>query len=274
MYNIKVMLRVAKCVLVVICLAFTGAHAQPILPALLKSSDGLKKEKAEEEINRFTTRLADKKSHRNEEQFLQLIFSETHRRYLKNYKPYSQFSDIFEKKRGNYDCLSATSLLAVMLDTFGYKFHIIETNYHIFISVQTNSGAVLLESTDRLNGFVTDPEQIRQRITAYKQNSLQAGNSDRVYYQFDLNLYQIVQPHQLAGLLFFNQAIDAFNRQDLINSADKLKQSVHIYNSPRTSEFAAILVTAIAHSSIADETKKDLIRPFAKYIRNTTVAVR
>ncbi|HRG07731.1 MAG TPA: hypothetical protein PLJ08_04070 [Cyclobacteriaceae bacterium] len=267
------MLRGVLCYVMLLCLAFAEAKSQGILPTLLSTYEAKKPEAIEARVNTFISTLRSRQSNRSEEEFLRMVFNESHRRFFKTYKPYTQFPEIFEK--GKYDCLSATSLLAVVLDAFDYDFHLIETNYHIFISVQTENGPVLLESTDRVNGFVTNPEQIRDRISMYKQNQLSASNSGSVQYQFDLNLYRVIQPNQLSGLLLFNQAVVAFNNQQYEVCAQRLKEAVQIYDSPRTTEFAAILITAIANSSISDETKKDLIRPFAKYIRgNATVAAR
>ncbi|MCW5910582.1 MAG: hypothetical protein KIT62_05880 [Cyclobacteriaceae bacterium] len=256
-----------------IIFAFVQADGQQLLTDLIHTSAPQKTETITRRVDAFVTRLAGKRESHTEKEFLQLIFAEAHRRHFKTYKPYTRFSEVFDK--GRYDCLSATSFLAVVLQAFEYDFHIVETNYHIFISVQTSSGPVLLESTDRLNGFVEDVDQIQERITSYRQNKLQAADGNKVYHQFDLNLYQVVKPHQLSGLLLFNQAIVAFNNRDLADSAEKLKRAVQIYDSPRTSEFAAILITAIIHSSIHDEIKKELISPFSKYLHSSnTVAAR
>lgn len=258
---------------ILLFLAFAEAGAQSILPTLINTQPVNNPERIEGKVNDFIYDLKRKKENRNEQDFLKLVFNEAHKKFFKTYKQYAQFPDVFEK--GRYDCLSATSLLAVVLDAFGYEFNLIETNYHIFISVQTTAGPVLMESTDRLNGFVTDPFEIHERISTYKTNQLQADNSNRIHYEFDLNLYHVIKPGQLSGLLLFNQAVVAFNNQQYEACALRLKEAVQIYDSPRTTEFAAILVTAISTSSYSPEMKKDLIRPFIKYIRGSaTIASR
>ncbi|MCC6833849.1 MAG: hypothetical protein IT213_02590 [Cytophagales bacterium] len=261
------MLRAVLSSAIIFCFAFAQVKGQDILPSLLTTQNAKDPVAIEARIDRFITDLRKKQTNRSEQDFLQVIFHDAHRKFFKTYKPYTQFSEVFEN--GRYDCLSATSLLAIVLDAFGYNFHLIETNYHIFISVQTSKGMVLLESTDRLNGFVTSAQQIEKRISSYKENQLQSNSSERLHYQFNLNLYQIIQANQLSGLLLFNQAIVAFNSQQYETCALRLGEAIRVYDSPRTSEFATILIAAISNSSINDETKKDLIRPFAKYIRAT-----
>jgi hypothetical protein len=82
-----------------------------------------------------------------------------------------------------------------------------------------------------------------------------------------------VQPNQLPGLLYFNQAVIAYNNKDLVECAAKLDQARKIYESPRTSEFAIILVKSVIDSNLKEELKKDLIRPFVKYLRNSNSVI-
>jgi hypothetical protein len=155
-----------------------------------------------------------------------------------------------------------------MLDAFGFKYKIIETNYHIFLIVETDQQEILIESTDRGNGFVTNDQLIKERLNRYQENRMQMSSSPGKYlYQYDLDLYQEVTPQQLSGLLYFNQAVVAFNENDLPTCAQKLKKAIRIYNSPRIAEFAVILVNKIADSELGDEEKKLLIAPFASIIK-------
>ncbi len=224
-------------------------------------------------MNGFISTLREKREKHSDQEFVRLIFRDSYKKFFNTYKPYTQFSEIFE--RGNYDCLSATSFLSVVLEEFGYDFKIIETNYHIFLSVETDKGPVLLESTDRYNGIVTDPIQIEQRISTYRNNELfiNPSQSDKAHYKYDLNLYHVVQPYQLPGLLYFNQAVTAYNSKNLVECAAKLDQARKIYESPRTSEFAVILVKSIIDSNLNEELKKDLIRPFVRYLRNSNSVI-
>jgi hypothetical protein len=265
-------------VIVVIGLIPFLGGAQPIelLPELLASYPTTQSQEITSNFNDFVSSLQNKRAKHSDQDFLKLIFRESHRKFFKNYKPYTQFSEIFE--RGNYDCLSATSFLSVVLDEFNFEFKIIETNYHIFLSVETNEGAVLLESTDRFGGIVKDPKQIDQRIATYRANtpSINPSESGKVQYRYNLNLYQLVKPEQLPGLLYFNQAVIAFNNKNLIECANKLNTASKIYESPRTSELAILLVKSIAGSDMSEDEKMELVRPFAKYFqsKNSILASR
>lgn len=245
--------------------------AQPIdlLPELLKTCPASQPEEITRTLDKLIHNLEQKRHNRTDKDFLSLVFHESHRKFFKTYQPYAQFAQVLET--GTYDCLSATSFLSVLLERFDYNFKIIETNYHIFLMVETSKGPVLIESTDKLNGIVSDPIQIDRRISKYQSNDLIVASSEKgkIHYEFNLNLYQLVKPSQLPGLLYFNQAVSAYNENNLIACAGKLDYARRIYESPRTAEFAVILVKSIVVSDLNEETKKDLIKPFIKYLQNT-----
>lgn len=260
------------CFLIGLPLTGRTQHTE-LLQDLLRSHPAANPVVITHRMNVFISTLREKRERYSDKEFVRLIFRESYRKFFDTYKPYTQFSEIFEN--GNYDCLSATSFLSVVLNEFGYDFKIIETNYHIFLSVETDTSPVLLESTDRYNGIVTDPKQIEQRISTYRNNELfiNPSQSGKDYYKYNLNLYQIVKPDQLPGLLYFNQAVIAYNNNDLVECAAKLDQARKIYESPRTAEFAIILVKSIVDSNLNEEVKKDLIRPFVKYLRNSSSVI-
>jgi len=255
---------------VLIGLSLTGKTQQKeLLPDLLRSHPAKDPSAITTRIGGFVSNLERKREKYSEQDFLRLILRESYRKFFDTYKPYTQFSELVEE--GNYDCLSATSFLSVVLEAFKYQYKVIETNYHIFLFVQTEAGPVLLETTDRYNGIVTDPVQIEQRVSMYKNNELfiTPTQSKKDHYQFQLNLYQEVQPYQLPGLLYYNQAVIAYNNNNLIECVARLNQARTIYESPRTSEFAIILVVKIVESDLNEDIKKDLIKPFVKYLRSS-----
>lgn len=261
--------------LVMVVFPFLG-WSQPAdrFQILLQSAPSEQPILATSKMNQFIASLEIKRGKlKSDESFLRYAFRETHKTFLKNYKAYSQFPEIFDT--GQYDCLSATSFFSLVLDAFGFEYKIIETNYHIFLIVETDLKQILLESTDMNNGFVADDRLIEEKIRGYRENKM-LTSADKYYYQYDINLYQQVMPQQLTGLLYFNQAVIAFNNNDLAECALKLKKAIRIYNSPRAKELIAILVTQVAASDLEEEEKKNLIRPFASFIKakGSVVAAR
>ena len=205
-------------------------------------------------ISSFVTSL--KATKKSDFQIVRTLFNKAHRDYLKNYVAYSQVDDIF--KEGNYDCLSGTYFFARVLDELNISYKIFETNYHIFLTVQTDRGEILMESTDRVNGLIQNQKAIDERISAYQQTRSNSTNSE--LYLSRIRIFHELHSQQLPGLLYFNQAVQAFNKNDLSSCCLYLEQAWKIYDNQRIDVFAPILLHAIATSQIEKSEKEKLIQ--------------
>jgi len=186
-------------------------------------------------VNKLVTDI-QKHHYRNDIQKLSAIFRKTHSRFLHQYIKYTGIEELTE---GKYDCLTATSLFADILTRTGYNYNIIETNYHIFIVVNTMNGDVVLETTDRFGGFISDKTKMNKTIHEYQKNTLQAASPSE--YKYTFSLYQSVDADQLAGLLYFNQAVKAFNQRQWAECSEKLSAASATTKSPRIAELSALL---------------------------------
>lgn len=191
------------------------------------------------------------------QQNLRKMFRRVQRSVLKRYVPYSDFSAMFTE--GKFDCLTATTLYAHLLESLHYRFDVIETNYHIFVLVHTTDGEVMLETTDPVGGFVTDPETITARTGDYQRNELKTNRTCYAY-QYQCNLFQRVSTEQLGGLLQFNQAVKAYNQGDWISCAASLTKAHERYDNPRIRELCDILVrTLLERKEIKAEVRNECL---------------
>jgi hypothetical protein len=210
-------------------------------------------------LDEFVQKLDRRQANfRTEQQFLQYLFTRIHQTHLKRFQDYARITDLFSN--GAYNCLTATILISTVLDYFEIDHEVIETNYHIFILARTKEGEVLIESTDAREGFVTSPEMISRRIALYRENSIQSTNSELSYYRFGFDLYNTVSQPELVGLLYYNQAIEAFNNQAIVESVSCLMQAGERYVSPRIEEFSELLLVAVHESKLRGEEKTRLKR--------------
>lgn len=208
-------------------------------------------------LDSFLDKLSRKRpSTKNDVQFLHFIFTRVHQAYLQRYREHTPFSSIFTE--GAYNCLTGTILFSSVFDYFGIAHEIIETNYHIFILAQSSQGAVLIETTDAFNGFITDAETIDTRVAQYKNNELQPVDNSRVQYRYTFNLYNSVAQHELVGLLYYNLAVDAFNQQRIADATAYLHLAGERYISPRVEEFSTLLLVAVHESQLLREEKVKL----------------
>lgn len=250
-----------------------AGQGDPLFQELIATSPVKPSVQESQKLEIFIQDLQQKKV-KSENKFLKSIFKATHQKFLKRYSQYSDLGEVFQT--GKFDCLTATALFSVILTEIGFDYKIIETNYHIFILVNTEAGEVLLETTDRLSGFVDHPEEIKNRISSYRENEVMRVGSDKTYYHYSFDLFHEVAPHQLAGLLYFNQAIKAYNKNDLLTCAALLDQSKRIYESPRVEELAIVLVKSVLESDLSADVKGRVIRQYKNFVlgKGTPMASR
>lgn len=180
---------------------------------------------------------------RNEKAFLDRMFYTVHRRFLKNYAPFLGFEALMQN--GTYNCLSATALYAMLLEELEISYQIYETDYHIFLMVETAAGEQLLfETTDPLNGFVESQEEIDRRIAAIRRDE-GFSNADpaRAYADFELQVFRPVSLQQLAGLQYYNQAAHLYNSQRIKEATLALSKGRLLYQAERFDKLAGLLAT-------------------------------
>ena len=222
-------------------------------------STDLSKSVSTQAIKNFVQKLESKKhSFKKESEFLQYTFNQTHRKFLKHYKQYCTFTELVDN--GTYNCLTATALYALLLDHFKINYKIVETNYHIFLLAKTEQGTILLETTDPLNGFISNPTQVEKRIASYKQNELLEASNDKVLYAYNFNLYNVVDLDQMLGLMYYNLAIDAYNHQEIQLAIAHLDQAILRYQSPRIDEFSTIILLTLQESEMEASVKKSFVQ--------------
>jgi hypothetical protein len=265
-----------KLLIFLLMLSPVVVHSQEsVLQRLIESAPNANQDLIQAKMGSFVS-LQKKKRQvaKNEVKFLRSMVNESHRKFLKSYKPYSQFNDLFEK--GLYDCLSGTSFFSVLLEELQFRYKIIETNYHIFLLIETSQGQVLLETTDRLFGFKTDAQEIEKSMSHYKKNLLTSASSKKVnYYEYRTYLFNEVSPFQLSGLLYFNQAVVAYNNQEWAICVDRLEKAKVIYNNPRIEEFAEIISNTIVTSRLKAKDKQQLLFKLVRDLQSSlALAVR
>ncbi len=219
----------------------------------LISDPNLSEERASATRAKYHTILnhlsAKKESIKSEMRFLSWLFYRGHRKYLKEYASHSSLALTIHN--GQYDCLSATSLYALLLNDLVFNAQVVETNYHIYLKLETQNGFYLFESTDPIHGFVTNPQEINSRLASYRQK-----DTDETTYQFKTELNSAVSITKLAGLHYYNKAIEDYNNKELMKTLILLEKASIFYHSDRIVEFGWVLAEAIRQ----DNTLPDIVR--------------
>ncbi|HEX5170345.1 MAG TPA: hypothetical protein VFW11_14305 [Cyclobacteriaceae bacterium] len=191
---------------------------------------------------------------KNDIEFLRFVFNKLHKKFLKHYNDYVPFSELFYS--GTYNCLTATTLYALVLDHFGYNYKVVETNYHIFLLVKTSDRDILLETTDPQSGFVDRETMIEEKIKQYRENKIEETSSNKTYYHFQFDLYNQVDLNELIGLLYYNQSVAAFNRNRMDEAVNALDKAASYYKSQRIEEFSRVILLTLIQSNLESSTKQ------------------
>lgn len=187
-------------------------------------------------VARHVNMLKDQR-HKDDVQFLFQVYRKTSKAFFEQYQPLVEFNQLAD---GVYDCLTATALYTVILNELNFPYRVYETNYHIFLTVQLPSREILIETTDRLTGFITDEAEINRIRTKYVRQA-PVARANKTAFDYSGNLDQAVSDEQLNGLLLFNQAVKAYNDGSWKASDDKLRQSERFYQSARTRELRELI---------------------------------
>jgi hypothetical protein len=241
----------------------SGSPVRPVNPIVnhyLSSFTSLEKPQLaniEAYVKTFSRLEAKRTLFTSDADYLKYIFQKIHGRFLRNFNETASFNDLTSS--GRYNCLTATALYALALENLNFKYSAFETNYHIFLKIQTTDGEVLLETTDVQNGFISNANEISARIAQYKAQNVSASKSNKYYFRYTNSLFHEVNLDEILGLLHFNSAVRAYNNHDLFKTVEHLEKASSLYYSNRLDEFSKIIFLSLLEGNYDAKTKQTLL---------------
>lgn len=185
--------------------------------------------------------LAEQKEKYSEKKFLKILFRSTQKLFLRNFEPHITFSALAE---GHFDCVTGSSLFAIILSALDVPFEIQELENHVYILVNTTKGQALLESTDPYFGLVFGERHIEERQDSYKEMQSDPDElpTEAVLINQHPTIENSITLHQLAGLHAYNQATMAFNSGDFTKCYQLLLLSERFYPCARVSGLMKVVM--------------------------------
>ena len=218
-----------------------------------------------ERLDAFVTHLRAKRGkYKSELDFVSTVFYKTHRKFLKRYRSFTPFGEMF--RSGSYDCLSATTLYAILLTRLDIEYEVVETNYHIYINVSTPKGNALIESTDPIYGYATDPKEIKERINVFNTGDPTRAGKDQ--YAFVAKVNDRVSMKELIGLQYYNASIHAYNGGEFDKAINLFQKALHFRQNERMNEFGLVMAqTILGHNDLTAEAKSAYINKIAEQLQ-------
>lgn len=184
---------------------------------------------------------------------LRKVFEKSHQALFQTYEQHSTFNSMLSE--GKYDCVSASAALGLLLDRYGFQYDIVETDYHVFISVDFDGKDIILESTLPVGGMITAPSEVAEYLESYKpvaSASLQSVNKRLGAPKnelWDNAVFRKVNLMQLAGLQYYNDAISLFNQQQYQHASIQLQKALELYDSERIEGLKALAEEQIQYTA-------------------------
>ncbi len=205
----------------------------------------------QEVSNQFIDYIAlfqsNKKDPEKQAYLIRKIFFKSQRLFLRAYENYVTLGELFGPK-GKFDCVTGTALYALMLDALDIDYSIKETDFHVYLLVHLEDRDILLESTDPVDGFIIDGEEIMFRKKLYRlspeNGRIDESNIDGLKYLMCID--RKITLKQLAGLQYFNLAAKSFNNGDMENALHHLDYASMLYNSNRINDLKEIITLQVS----------------------------
>ena len=220
-------------------------------------------------IDEFVMRLEEKRAKiKNEERFYEYFFYKVNQRFLKRYKPFASPARLLES--GHYDCLSGTTLYALFLNKLGMDFEVVETTYHIYLKLNIGDKVCLIESTDPISGFITDEAEVEARLAEYIISTPgYLSSENKAIFEFEHDVDGAVDLKALAGLHYYNAAVNAYNNEEIEKSIDQLEKATLFYYSSRITELGSVInTTLLSLNDLDNDLKRDYLHRINKVMES------
>lgn len=188
----------------------------------------------------------------NSEKFLKMLFFRSQQYLMYDYNQYASVEELIET--GAFDCVSGSFLMAVFLDQYGFDYDIMETSFHVFLTVNVEGQKVVLESTDGFTGFISDKDEVKAYLKDFeresKKNPLYLNPDQKLLKDLlQPSIYRAINLQQLKGLELFNRAIFYNNQMAYDIAFQKIKEAEILYPSERITALSKLLQSQLIIAS-------------------------
>jgi hypothetical protein len=171
---------------------------------------------AKERIQSFSKDLKNKIEDYPVNKKLKTIFKSVHDEFLTKYTQDAYFNDIF--KTGNYNCVSASALYAIILDNLNISYIIKQTPVHVYLVADPVNSSFVIETTLPGEKIVQYDERFKIHYIEYLHNnkiiSESEFNNSSVDELFAANYSKdkTISLKGLAGLHYYNKGVFQYNK--------------------------------------------------------------
>ena len=214
---------------------FSPADKNSYLTLFMTSHDGLRSfnlKDVQTRVSNCVNTLQKETEGKTEVKKVKHIYRYVHDHFFRTYKLRNSFSDIFTK--GEYNCVSASALYAIIFNLMDIPFQVMEAPRHVFLIAYPETHRILIESTSPEDGYNTYSESYVEKyvrsLYASKVISQQEFDTKSVRQLFEKYYYSStsISLKNLAGIQYSNYGLYSVDDQDYENAAKEFKKACYL----------------------------------------------
>lgn len=227
--------------------SMTDAKAAEIENQVREIADGIK-----------TSDLAKKKPDKR----IKLIYEKVHNPLLRKYELENRFHEIFVN--GNYNCVTATALYALVFNALDIPYEIKEEPTHVYLLGYPDKENIIVETTTPLFGYLTFNEEFKlQYVSNLKKQKVIGAEDTRTTNELFNKYYfknEKISLKELIGLHYMNDALFKKDHDNWREGYAQLEKAFLFYPSQRCRYLLRIFGSQImAHEKLAPKEKALLV---------------
>ncbi|HLP54428.1 MAG TPA: hypothetical protein VK151_05340 [Fluviicola sp.] len=187
------------------------------------------------------------------------LHRKVHKRFLTEYKFITPFHEIFET--GQYNCVSATALFALVLEGLDIPYNIQEQPTHVYIMAYPETKAISVEMTALKDVYylpgrkdVTQAVGTLLELNVITEEDVRRNGEQQIYQAF-YNTNDVIDLRQLAGIQYFNEAILRANDEQFEDALDIICKAEKLYDVKKTGVFKREMLTTLMADAAFDSMK-------------------
>jgi tetratricopeptide (TPR) repeat protein len=174
---------------------------------------------------------------RKPEKKIKRIHKEVHKTFLKKYVLQNHFSGIFIK--GEYNCVSATALYALVLEQLHIPFTLKETPTHVFLVSYPQTERIALESTDPQIGYMVFNDKFKseyisqlRKMKLISEQEFQTKSLNTLFEEMYFE-NQDISFQELIALQYYNDGLYQIEKEEFQRSLLQFEKAYQLYPSSR-----------------------------------------
>jgi len=190
--------------------------------------------KAIQQIDECVNKLKQDINGKSEVKKVKYVYDFVHKQFLKVYKLQNSFTDIFTK--GEYNCVSASALYAIIFSKLNIPYNVIESPHNVYLITYPQSFKILIETTSPEKGYYQFNDNfINQYVKSLYNSKLiskseyESNTANQLFDKYYFSSKGLTLP-EVVSLQYSNYSIYHLEEKKYTEAIDEIKKAYY-FNS-------------------------------------------